>query len=106
VSETAGGGGGGWFGGASGNHDGYNSSGAGGSSYISGHSGCTGTSSTTGFTARTGDALEKSKSPAGLFFIAGTTAIIDGETLMPKPDGSGNETGHEGPGFARITFIE
>jgi hypothetical protein len=104
-TESAGGGGGGWFGGGSGNYNNSNSSGAGGSSYISGFSGCTGTSSTTGFTARTGDALEKSKSSTGLFFIAGTMSIIAGNAAMPKPDGSGNETGHEGPGFARITFI-
>ena len=106
-AETAGGGGAGWFGGASGNHDGQNSSGAGGSSYISGKSDCIGTSSTTGFTARTtGDSVEKSKSPTGLFFIADTMSIIDGESSMPKPDGSGNETGHEGPGFARITLLD
>ncbi|MDR2481787.1 MAG: InlB B-repeat-containing protein [Spirochaetaceae bacterium] len=101
--ETAGGGGAGWFGGGSGTHDGDNSSGAGGSSYISGHNGCTGTSNPNGFTAKSGSGIEKSKSYTGLFFTG--TQIINGKTSMPKPDGPGNETGHEGPGAAKITKL-
>ena len=106
TTETAGGGGGGWFGGGSGNHVDNNSSGAGGSSYISGFSGCTGTNNLNGFAARTdNDAIEKSKSPTGLFFIADTTQIMDGNTTgMPMPAG-GTEEGHTGPGHAKISFV-
>ena len=107
TGESVGGGGGGWFGGASGSHTNGNSSGAGGSSYISGYSGCIGTSSTTSFLPpSSSDSVEKSKSWTGLYFIAGTMSLIDGGNSMPKPDGTGDETGHEGPGFARVTFIE
>jgi hypothetical protein len=103
TNESVGGGGGGWFGGAGGSHKDGNSSGAGGSSYISGHDGCIGTSSPHGFTANGGSGVEKSKSYTGLFFT--NTEIKAGNEMILKPNGSATETGHEGPGAAKITKL-
>jgi hypothetical protein len=112
--QSAGGGGGGWYGGASGNHDMQNSSGAGGSSYISGHSGCVGlttlnissTPEAEAAASADSDLIQKSKSPTGYYFIRNSTEIIDGENLMPTPDGLSTETGHAGTGAFRIRFVK
>lgn len=85
TNRTAGGGGG-WYGG------GFSASGGGG-----GGSGYVYTSST------------KSNYPSGKLItddsLLTNTTITAGNGSIPKTDGSGNETGHTGNGYARITKI-
>ncbi len=39
----------------------------------------------------------------GKQFIFSNMSMIDGGSNMNKPDGTGNETGHLGQGYCRIT---
>ena len=87
-----GGGGGGWYGGGAGTNRGkpsgststYDYGGGGGSSYISGLSGCT-------------------NSATGWKFSNAKT--IAGNASQPKPDGTGNQTGHSGEGRAIVKLM-
>ena len=90
------GGGGGYYGGASLLHCG----GSGGSSFISGYTGCNAIdqSSTSDKILHTGSPIHYST------FIFTNSQMIAGNSSMPKPTG-GTETGHSGNGYARITFV-
>ena len=94
------GGGGGYYGGGGGGVN-YQvvGSGAGGSSFISGYSGCDAIaeSSTEGHIIHTGQANHYS----GKVFT--NSVMIDGGSAMPSPSG-GTETGHEGNGYCIITW--
>ena len=111
------GGGGGWYGGGGG---GYSDSkgyitGAGGSSYISGHNGCIGVNSSG--TPLKSTASSKADSYSWTNFIFTNTEMIDGRgyswtttvssssTGMPNYSGSGTMTGNLGNGYARITYL-
>lgn len=91
------GGGGGYYGGGGGGYvDSGVSSGAGGSSFISGHTGC--------------NAIDKSGNHtatpvhySGKKFTS--TSMIAGNGSMPNPRGSGNITGNTGNGYAKITLV-
>lgn len=91
----AGGGGGGWWGGLSI----FGRGGGGGSSFISGMSGCV---------AISADGVQNPS--INYMTIEGTTysftspVMKDGASSMPSPIG-GTETGHNGNGYARITFV-
>ena len=108
---TGGGGGGYWGGNTSTNtaifHGRIECGGHGGSSYISGYSGCvavkSGTSdSNIAFRTET-DAVTKASHTSGLVFTSGTS-MIDGDNSMPNPAAAtGNITGNNGNGYARIT---
>ena len=91
------GGGGGYYGGGGGGYINSGvSSGAGGSSFISGHNGCNAIDSTGKHTA----------SPvhySGKKFTS--TSMIAGNASMPNPRGSGNITGNTGNGYAKITLV-
>ncbi len=95
YSDT-GGGGGGWFGGAGGygdsKSDGYayygSSGGGGGSAYVL----------TASSHKPTGYAL-------GSEYYLSDAQTIAGNQSFPAP-GGGNETGHSGNGYARITLVE
>ena len=90
------GGGGGYYAGGNAAHCG----GSGGSSFISGYTGCNAIKATS-----TSTAIEHSNTPnhySGYVFTNST--MIAGNTSMPAP-GGGNETGHTGNGYARITFV-
>lgn len=91
------GGGGGYYGGGGGGYVGGGvSSGAGGSSFISGHNGCNAVDSSGKHTA----------SPvhySGKKFTS--TSMIAGNASMPNPRGSGNITGNTGNGYAKITLV-
>ena len=100
-SEEAlgGGGGSGYFGGAGGSHAIHRyGSGAGGSSFISGHEGC--------YAFK----IKNSEKPSsdtnihysGLFFT--DTIMIAGNKTMPSPNG-GNETGHPGDGAIKVSVL-
>ena len=114
--NDGGGGGGGYYGGG-GSKTASNvsqaSTGAGGSSYISGHNGCDAIKeeSTEDNIIHTGQSIHYS----GLYFK--DTIMIDGSgykwttqkgeyTGMPSHDGTGTMKGNAGNGYARITFIE
>ena len=116
-------GGGGWYGGGGGAR-GYSYSGAGGSSYISGHTGCVGVTSTTSSNSKSGCTTGTtdnscSLSPYGYTFTetnmidgAGHTWTnedqgIDNNNLMPKPGGGyyASGVGHSGNGYVRITYL-
>jgi len=91
----AGGGGGGWWGGVSI----FGRGGCGGSSFISGMSGCVAMPA------------EGAQNPSiNYMTISGTTysftspVMKDGASSMPSPSG-GTETGHNDKGYARITFV-
>jgi uncharacterized repeat protein (TIGR02543 family) len=102
--EMIGGGGGGWWGGGSGGRHSSNGGGGGGSSFISGYPGCIATSAQFGFSAAPGpeDSIEKAASWTEKIF---THAVMrSGAETMPAPNG-GTQTGHNGPGYARITSI-
>ena len=110
------GGGAGYYGGGSGRSSNCNvSSGSGGSSFISGHSGCNaiGLTSNSDNIVHTGQPNHYS----GLTFI--NTVMIDGlgyqwydqkgtQTKMPKPTGGEYAlgVGHSGNGYARVTRLE
>lgn len=88
--------GGGYYTGASAAHCG----GTGGSSFISGYSGCDAISadSTEDHIIHTGQAEHYS----GTVFT--NALMIDGKSTMPAPNG-GMETGHTGNGYARVSFV-
>ena len=94
--DGGGGGGGGYYGGSGGVVD----SGSGGSSYISGHSGCKTITSTS-----TSTNISHSSSPnhySGKVFT--NTVMKAGNESMPSPTG-GTETGHSGNGYTKITWM-
>ncbi|MBQ6438374.1 hypothetical protein IJJ12_03270 [bacterium] len=111
------GGGSGWYGGSASNHSGA----GGGSSYISGHTGCVGVTSLTDTTPKSGCTTGTtnnacSLSPTGLSFT--DTVMIDGAGYswtnvkgslqqMPNPSGGyyASGVGHTGNGAARITRL-
>jgi hypothetical protein len=101
VNNHGGGGGGGYYGGGGG---GYNSSivgsGAGGSSFISGHTGCNAISesSTSSNIIHTGQPNHYSG------YVFTNTVMKAGNESMPSPTG-GTETGHTGNGYAKITWM-
>lgn len=92
-----GGGGGGYYGGGAGSYLSSGvSSGAGGSSFISGHDGCNainadGTHNNT--------AIHYSKR------VFTDTSIIAGNKTMPNPRASGSVVGNPGNGYAKITLV-
>ena len=104
---TNAGGGGGYYGGANSSpyriHINPGQSSPGGSSYISGHSGCN--TINENCSVWTGGASNHSGSPnhyTGNVFT--NTQMINGLNEMPAPYG-GTETGHYGNGYVRITFV-
>ena len=95
--DSGGGGGGGWFGGGSGGY-GKNdccSSGGGGSGWV--------------FTAsslknfQSGDSSNASKFVLSSAYYLSDVACLGGNEEFPRPDGNGNERGHSGNGYAKIT---
>ncbi len=111
--ETGGGGGGGWYGGGASHIGGVG--GAGGSSYILGHSGCNSISSASSYTniIHTGSSYNDNKE--NYYFT--NTQMIDGNgyswgdykknaTSQPTIDGSSTQTGQSGNGYAKITLKE
>ena len=108
-NHPRGGGGGGWYGGVvtrDNELDGfYASLGFGGSSFISGHSGCRAIKQSA--TVNTGG---ESNHESGSVVVIGNTSyefsftqMIAGDATQTKP-GGGTETGHSGNGYARITL--
>ena len=97
-------GGGGWYGGSGGSNcpsaGGGEIGGGGGSSFISGYTGCRAVNSSTGAVLS-----DNYMTINGKQYIFSSMSMIDGGSTMRKPDDSGNETGHIGNGFCRITFI-
>ncbi len=101
TSGASSGGGGGYYGGGHGVHPGNSwTGGGGGSSFISGHTGCNAisSSSTSSKIVHTGQPNHYS----GKIFT--NTVMMAGNESMPKPTG-GTETGHNGHGYARITWM-
>ena len=108
----AGGGGGYYGGGSSGVYPKSPGSGAGGSSFISGHNGCDAIleSSIEDYIVHTGQSVHYSK------YQFSNTIIIDGNgynwtteigdyTGMPTHDGTSTMTGNTGNGYAKITYL-
>ena len=94
-----GGGGGGYFGGSGGSQSYHrNGSGAGGSSFISGHKGCH------AFTSQYSNETSSSSNIhySGLYFT--DTTMMSGDETFLSPDGR-NETGHTGNGYISIKAI-
>jgi hypothetical protein len=90
-------GGGGWYGGGSSyviNIQALNFSGAGGGSGFTLTS-----SSVSNVPSSYASALKNSK------YYLSNAQLIAGNASMPKPDGTGSETGHNGSGYAKITVI-
>ena len=98
-----GGGGSGWYGGGGGGSGSYVTSGAGGSSFISGMTGCNGWDNELNNYAGAGNPSKILVGSSYKTFSFSNCEMIDGAHSMPKPDGSGNETGHAGNGYCRIT---
>ena len=97
--DSGGGGGGGWYGGGgggSGNNAGP-SSGGGGSGW---------TFTASNFNAfQTGDASNAKKFVLDSSFHLTEALTIEGSKEFPRPDGNGNERGHPGNGYAKITIL-
>ena len=93
--DGGGGGGGGYYGGSGGIVD----SGSGGSSFISGHTGCNAisSSSTENNIIHTGQPNHYSG------YVFTNTVMKAGNESMPSPTG-GTETGHSGNGYCKITW--
>ena len=108
TNNTSGGGGGGYYGGqAHQNSPGVTSNSGypapGGSSFISGYSGCNAIKE--GATSSDGGDSNHTGSPnhySGKVFTNGV--MIDGDSSMPNYSGDGNITGNSGNGYARITL--
>ena len=112
------GGGSGYYGGSGGVSNG---SGSGGSSYISGHTGCVGIKSETDQTPKTGCTTGTTDNSCSIHYSGKkftNTKMIDGsghrwlnvkgeKEQMPNPSGNSYQLGkgHSGNGYARITYI-
>lgn len=96
-SGGGGGGGGGWYGGGSGGQGGFTDDSSGG-----GGSGWTFTESDFN-TWKSGDSTNSSKFILKKSFHLTDALTIAGDKEFPKPDGKGNEQGHSGNGYAKIT---
>ena len=108
-SNWGSGGGGGYYGGAGGGITSYSvDSGAGGSSFISGHTGCVAINSATSIIPKTGcndgtNNIECSYHYSGYRFTK--TNLISGNESMPSHDGTSTMTGNSGNGYAKITLV-
>ena len=99
IHVIGGGGGGGYFGGAGGSNAYHrNGSGAGGSSFISGHSGCH------AFLDKTSNETSSLTSIHYSGFYFTNTEMKGGDEIFLSPEGQ-YEKGHIGDGFIRITAI-
>ena len=108
-SEWGSGGGGGYYGGAGG---GYTSnsvdSGAGGSSYISGHTGCIAIESADEVTAKSGCNVGTTDVTCSYHYSGkkfNGTAVKAGNESMPTHDGTSTMSGNTGNGYAKITLV-
>ena len=90
-----GGGGGGWYGGAIGHGQG----GSGGSSFISGHTGCNAINPSNGNHLGTSTTMTINN----VNYRFTNTVMKAGNESMPSPTG-GKETGHSGNGYCKITW--
>ena len=100
LNSHGSGGGGGYYGGGGGGHNsGIVGSGSGGSSFISGHTGCNAisSSSTSSSIVHTGQPNHYSG------YVFSNSVMIDGGSIMPSHSG-GTETGHTGNGYCIITW--
>ena len=95
VAGAGTGGGGGYYGGA---RSGHIASAGGGSSFISGYYGCDAIVSASS-TSHTGQSIHYS----GMKFTNST--MKTGNESMPNTSGSGDETGHSGNGYVKITLV-
>ena len=97
--DSGGGGGGGWYGGGGGGRGCcvYCSSGGGGSGWTFTDS------SLKAF--QSGDPSNASKFALSSAYYLTDVVCAGGNEEFPRPDGNGNERGHDGNGYAKITFL-
>ena len=95
--NSGGGGGGGWYGGGSGGHGNVTNCASGG-----GGSGWTFTESSFN-TWQSGDPSNASKFLLNSSYYLTDALSVPGNENFPRPDGNGNEQGHSGNGYAKIT---
>ena len=88
IIVAGGGGGGGWYGGGTSNYGSYNGGGGGGSGYV-----------------LTASSYKPTGYLLGSEYYLSNAQTIGGNQSFPAP-GGGNETGHSGNGYARITLVE
>jgi len=100
-------GGNGWYAGGEGCHGGgVTGSGAGGSSYISGHNGCkaiTASSTSTNITHKNDGTIADSYNYEGYIFI-NTIGLAGTASNVPAKGASGTQTGNSGHGYCRIVL--
>lgn len=104
---TAGGGGYYGGGGSSVNYD-RSTSGAGGSSYISGYTGCVAVTSQSDVSPKSGCTNETTDNSCSVHYsnkVFTEGIMISGDDLMPSPDGLSDVLGNPGNGFVKITYI-
>lgn len=107
-----GGGGGGYWGGSGASDRGntfeaYRSGGTGGTSYISGHTGCVAVASASSSSAKSGCTTGTSSNACSVHYsgkVFTSTVMKSGKESMPNTS-NGTETGHSGNGYARITYV-
>lgn len=99
------GGGGGYYGGAGA----YNmGAGSGGSSYISGHTGCVAITSSTDITAKSGCTTGTTDNSCSIHYSLKKftdTVMKAGNESMPTHDGESTMIGNTGNGYAKITYV-
>ena len=109
VNAYGTGGGGGYYGGGSGGStDSQVSAGAGGSSYISGYTGCVAITSESDISPKSGCDNGTTNNACSIHYSGKkfTDAVMKaGNEEMPTYDGSSTMTGNASSGFAKITFI-
>ena len=88
-SHNGGGGGGGWYGGGAGEGGGTDSGAGGGSGFV--------------WTSTTASNVPTGYNVSSTYYLTDAQTIA-GNTSFPAPNG-GTETGHEGNGYARISYV-
>ena len=104
TDRSSSGGGGGYFGGASGGWQ----PGAGGSSFISGHTGCVAITSQLSIAPKDGCEDGTTDNTCSIHYsnkVFTETVIKAGNESMPTHDGTSTMTGNSGNGFAKITVM-
>ena len=110
VAHAPGGGGGGYWGGTyCGVNNGLYSGGAGGTSYISGHTGCVAVAAANSSSPKNGCENNTTDNSCSIHYSNkkfDNTVMKAGNEVMPTHDGTSEMIGNTGNGFARINLIK
>lgn len=109
TNYSSAGGGGYYGGGSSGVDNSSNGSGGGGSSYISGHTGCVAIKSASDLTPKDGCTNGTTDRSCSIHYsgkVFTDTEMISGDKSMPSKVGAGKMVGNKDNGYAKITYLD